>query len=324
MDTPTGDPNLPYWGSIQPAASPTTASQSRNVEYLLSTAPMDINQNNIALDNRIVVWALTGTESLNDATPNVGLSHHVMHSETYGPGVDLSGGGTFSAPQKNGSTPFRDSFAPGQPLERLNANDSRMNQVVYADGKLFSAVNTVVSSKGSDSVGIAYFVVEPAIEDTGVQGSIGEQGYLAAKGASLMFPSIAVTGGGAGAMSFTLTGANNYPSAAYVGFDAGGVQGPIHISGAGVGPQDGFTGYNSVFSHGNGISRWGDYSAAVATPDGQIWMANEYIGQTCTTATFRADPTCGGTRTTLANWGTFLTHLSVGDHGGDVSRRSQG
>ena len=35
------------------------------------------------LDNRIAVWALTNTSSLNTATPNVALSHVVIASEVY-------------------------------------------------------------------------------------------------------------------------------------------------------------------------------------------------------------------------------------------------
>jgi hypothetical protein len=327
---PTGDAALPFWGSIQPAASPTGPSQSSNAEFLLSTAPMDINQNNAALDYRIVVWALTGTASLNNASPNVNLVFKVLQSEVYGPGVNLSAGGTFSATQKDGATPFRDTFGPGQPLERLNANDSRMNQVVYANGALFSAVNTVVSGHGEpDRVGIAYFVIQPQLDNGqnggnggnggnndngGVGGTIVTQDYVAAKGANVLFPSIGVTADGVGAMAFTVTGPDNFPSAAFVRFDGHGhgIHGQIHLSAAGVGPDDGFTAYNTVAFGGNGIGRWGDYSAAVATPDGQVWMATEYIGQTCTTAQYQSDPTCGKTRTTNANWGTFISHVSAG------------
>jgi hypothetical protein len=61
-----------------------------------------------------------------------------------------------------------------------------------------------------------------------------------------------------------------------------------------VAPDDGFTAYKAY--GGNGIGRWGDYSAAVAS-GGTIWMANEYIP--------------GGARTVLANWGTYISHISA-------------
>ena len=56
-------------------------------------------------------------------------------------------------------------------------------------------------------------------------------------------------------------------------------------------------------------TRWGDYGAAV-TDGSSIWIASEYIGQTCTYAQYyptrraRRFGSCGGTRTSLANWGT--------------------
>ena len=56
-------------------------------------------------------------------------------------------------------------------------------------------------------------------------------------------------------------------------------------------------------------TRWGDYGAAWV--DGSdIWIASEYIGQTCTLAQWEADPTCGGTRAPLGNWGTRITRLT--------------
>jgi hypothetical protein len=47
-------------------------------------------------------------------------------------------------------------------------------------------------------------------------------------------------------------------------------------------------------------------------PDGSsIWIASEYIGQTCTLAEYLTPPvgSCGGTRTALANWYTRISRL---------------
>ena len=74
----------------------------------------------------------------------------------------------------------------------------------------------------------------------------------------------------------------------------------------GSGPADGFTGELSQDPVDGGVERWGDYGAAVADADGSIWFANESINQACTLQQFLADTTCGGTRTILANWGTFI------------------
>ena len=77
-----------------------------------------------------------------------------------------------------------------------------------------------------------------------------------------------------------------------------------------MGPQDGFTAYKA-FVGNPPRTRWGDYGAVAM--DGQsIWIASEYIGQTCTLAQYVAAPfgSCGGTRSTLGNWGTRITQLT--------------
>jgi hypothetical protein len=84
--------------------------------------------------------------------------------------------------------------------------------------------------------------------------------------------------------------------------------GDIHIAAEGVGPDDGFTGYKPTASNGT-RPRWGDYGAA-ATDGDSIWIASEYVNQTCTltgwlTSNFR----CGNTRTQLANWGTRISKV---------------
>jgi hypothetical protein len=55
--------------------------------------------------------------------------------------------------------------------------------------------------------------------------------------------------------------------------------------------------------------RWGDYGAAQI--DGtQVWIASEYIAQSCTIDQYIADPTCGGTRAPLSNWSTRITQVT--------------
>ena len=117
---------------------------------------------------------------------------------------------------------------------------------------------------------------------------------MAVNGENVLFPSIAVNRFGFGAMAFTLSGPDFFPSAAYVRFAFGRTVGPIHITGAGAVPEDGFSGYAAEGSPTPGVARWGDYSAAVSA-DGAIWMGNEFIPNT--------------PRTVLANWGTFLSRL---------------
>ncbi len=281
---PTGDANLPFWGSLQPS---TSIDPGRGTELLMTGGPEDIFQNNATLDNRIAAWSLTGTRSLGSASPSLELRHSVLTSETYG--LPINTGAT----QKSGPTPLRDSLGDVDPLETINANDSRMNQVVDVNGVLYGGVNTTVTSAaGPPRVGIAYFTVGAIGTPGHLFAHILRQGYVAVDGANVLFPSIAVNRSGRGAMSFTLSGPGFFPSAAYVRFAAGRAVGSIHIAAAGAGPEDGFTGYKAF--GGNGVARWGDYSAAVAA-GGSIWMGNEFIP--------------GTPRTVNANWGTFITQL---------------
>jgi hypothetical protein len=78
---------------------------------------------------------------------------------------------------------------------------------------------------------------------------------------------------------------------------------------AGAGPQDGFSEYDAIGTSAYS-PRWGDYGAAIATGS-TIIFANEMINQTCTSAQFNADFTCGGTRDLFANWGTAVAKLTV-------------
>jgi hypothetical protein len=295
------------WYSIQPATTPARgllALGNGGTEFFMSA----LQFGPAPLDNRIAVWALTNTHSLNSASPSVSLLNTVIKSETYGIRAD----GSLTATQKVGDFPLGQFV--GDPQTQLNANDDRMNQVVYAAGMLYSGVNTVVGD--GSRAGIGYFIVFPYVsKDHGslnVHAVMVKQGYVSAKDDSVMFPSIGVNQYGQGVMTFTLSGPNYYPTSAYAAINPLFGAGKIHIAGAGVGPADGFTGYPAVVG-GDGVERWGDYSAAVADSDGSIWFASEYIAQSCALAQWSADATCGGTRTQLANWSTFVGHVSLGE-----------
>jgi hypothetical protein len=285
------------WYSIQPATtppgSPMGLGQAIHTEFFLSA----LQFGPAPLDNRIAVWSLGNTGALRSGNPAaVTLAHTVISSETYGqPG---------NAPQKAGDFPQGQLL--GEPENQLAGNDDRMNQVVYANGMLWSGVNTVIGD--GSQVGIAYFIVSPKLIGQSLSATMAKQGYVTVDNNSVLFPSIGVNPAGQGVMGFTVSGPDYYPSAAYVAVDATHGAGAVHISGAGVGPADGFTGYPEF--GGSGVERWGDYSAAVAGQDGSIWLATEYIAQSCTVAQYSADPTCGGTRTSLANWSTFITHVT--------------
>jgi hypothetical protein len=144
-----------------------------------------------------------------------------------------------------------------------------------------------------------------------VSARLTAQGQLGLAGNNLTYPAIGLTADGRGVMAFTLVGDGFYPSAAYAAFDGRTGAGSIFLAKAGAGPQDGFSGYKAFGQPPGTIRpRWGDYGAT-AVDGGTIWIASEYIGQTCTSAQYRAAPfgTCGNTRTALANWDTRISRV---------------
>jgi hypothetical protein len=278
--------------TLQPAITAqggSHAAANNGTEYFLSA--LDFNG---TLDNRIAVWALTNTKSLDDATPSVALQSAVLASQVYGQPPDVQ--------QKPGPAPLADLIKAGafgkagaQPLPLIAANDDRMQQVTWADGKLWSSLNTVVKpGNGTVQSGAAYFVVAPSWAGSTLGGTVVTQGYVALTGNGLLFPSVGVNKNGKGVMSFTLAGASQYPSVGYVPIDAVHGAGPLTLVALGAAPDDGFSGYG-IFG-GDRAGRWGDYSAAVADADGTIWFANEYIPN--------------APRTQLANWGTFIGRIT--------------
>jgi hypothetical protein len=277
--------------TIQPATTPSGGTyelSQAGTEYFLSA--LDFNA---GLDNRIAVWAMTGTSTLG-TTNQVTLTSKVLASEAYGQPPD--------AEQKDGPTPLKDAEAAGlegvksvEHLELLAGNDDRMNEVKYADGKLWGDVNTAVkNANGNVNVGIAWFQVTPSIGASGVGGSVTSQGYVAVNRGNALFGAIAANNDGDAAMGFTLSGTSWFPSAAWVSLGANGATSAVHVAAAGQLPEDGFTGY--VIEGGAGTARWGDYSAAQADEHGNLWMATEYIPN--------------APRTLFANWGTRVMMVS--------------
>jgi hypothetical protein len=274
--------------TIQPATTPPGGAydlSNGGTAYALSA--LDFNA---TLDNRIAVWALTGTSTLG-TTNQVVPSVQVLSSEAYGQPPD--------AEQKAGPTPLLDAEAAGlegvksvEHLELLAGNDDRMNEVKYAAGKLWGNVNTVVkNANGNVNVGIAWFQVTPHVGANGVEGTLSNQGYVAVNRANALYGAIAANNDADAVMGFTLSGTSYYPSAAWVTLGANGATSPVHVAAAGAGPEDGFTGY--VVEGGNGTARWGDYHAATADEAGNLWMSVEYIPN--------------APRSILANWGTRVS-----------------
>ena len=302
-----GDPNIPAPAfTVWPAVSPSSQYNTDygGTQYLLSSDAVFYDS---GTSNTLWVWSVTNTSAI-DTTP-LALVLNV------GPlAVKPYAVPTSRIAQKPGNTPLRDCVADPAcaPLvgsakasfsapRRVAVNDSRMQQVIYANGKLWAAHDTDVLQGTAHGSGVAYYVLNPR------SGVIYANDTLALSNASLTYPAVAVTPSGRGLIAFTVVGPDDYPSAGYAGLDAKVGAGEVHIAAAGAGPWDGFSGIPTF----GGRPRWGDYGAAVA--DGNsIWMASEYIARTCTYAQYKATPfgQCGGTRGSLGNWATRITKVT--------------
>jgi hypothetical protein len=325
-----GSPGFTVWPANSPAGQ--YSNERNGTEYFLSTIAGDGSEtgNPTGTARRIGLWALTNTASLDSASPSLGITSRLINSQTYvyPPASD----------QKPGSIPLGECindtttptmFGPGcwqmlfvsEPAHNEvestpDSLDSRMQQTWYVNGMLWGASGTAVWVGGELKAGIAWFAVAPKINGAGkVEGQVKKQGYVALANNNLTMPALAMGANGKGVIAFTVLGKDYFPSAGYATINANGAVGSIHIAAPGLGPDDGFTGYEA-FVGPDYPTRWGDYGAAV-TDGSSIWIASEYIGQTCTYAQFYPNPpspagfgSCGGTRTALANWGTRLNKLT--------------
>jgi hypothetical protein len=307
--------------TLQGAIAPNEDSfQDRfgGTQYFLSS-----NTVNTSTDDKLVTWALTNTRSLDRNTPSLKLINALTQVNPYGDGsgVDQKPGDfplgqcindtTLGTPFGTGCWNFLFAAEPAhdEALSKVASNDSRMHKISLVDGKLYGALTTAFSVGGGQKAGIAYFVMKPRLTSAGLTSAVVTQGYLSTLNNNLIFPEVAVNKRGKGVVGFTLVGPDHYPSAAYATISASGV-GPVQIAAAGVGPQDGFSGYKAFRNPPR--PRWGDYGGAAVDPStGHIWLASEYINQTCTVAQYTTAPfgSCGGTRATLGNWGTRVTQV---------------
>lgn len=256
-------------------------------------------------DDRLAVWAIINTCQL-ASSPCAGLlaislNPPILRVHEYQ--------NPFSANQPAATTMIPYGNSTGNfAVEQIDANDDRLGQLVYANGKLYAGLDTLVKVGGALHAGLEYFIVKPSfrtIRSVLHFSAVGTSAYVAHKGIDLSYPSIGVTTGGNAVMAFSLMGKRRYPSAGWMPIAKAGPK-QIHAAAAGAGPDDGFTGYPNDNSIGSSLARWGDYSAAVA--DGKnIWMAAEYIPSACDDAAYAISPLCSRTRAPEANWGTFIS-----------------
>jgi hypothetical protein len=272
-----------YEFTIQPATTPPGASYALadgGVEFLVSSLMASTGSN-------LALWAMTNTASLTTGSPNLALTTTTVPTLTY----SLPNPAT----QRKGPLTYALTLTPPGLEAELDGGDVRVLSVCYAGGRLYVTLGTqVMDANGHILAGGLYVVITPAYLNGVLYGFVfqSRQGYLVANNNNLLRPAIAVTAQGNGAIVFTISGPDYFPSAAFVPFTALSLASTIQIPGPGAFPEDGFTGYPDLGFPAIGIARWGDYSAAVVDGSGSIWMGTEYIPNS--------------PRTTLANWGTYV------------------
>jgi hypothetical protein len=311
--------------TVWPAVSPGTGDfklDNGGTEFLLSSLAVF---SSTGAFNQLVLWELTNTQSLDSPTPSVQLTTGAVPTQTYAvpsssnqkagdfPLGQCLADGTLSTPFGTGCWRLLIAPPPAGPFPqtetRLPSNDSRMQQVSYANGKLWAALDTAVTVNGQRQAGAAFFVLHPTGAPATPQASVVTQGIIALANNNVTYPAVAVTPSGRGVIAFTVLGNDHYPSAGYASLDTKIGAGDVHIAAEGAGPDDGFSAY---FPEANPVRpRWGDYGAA-AVDGNTIWFASEYTAQTCNLSTYVASNfTCGNTRGALGNWATRITHVNV-------------
>jgi hypothetical protein len=338
--------------TVWPAQSPGSTNfntANGGTEYFLSSNAADEATHPVAgtggnyTSSRLVMWTLKNTASLNSASPSLSLSNKVVGVNQYAipPKQHQPGSGTLATtatPQGfcindvvtllfNGQTGcwrmvFGVEPAHNEVISTPDSNDTRMQQVTYANGKLWGALDTAVNPDGlQQRAGIAWYILNPDAS------TVVNQGYLGTTGYDLTYPAIGVTPSGRGVMAFTATGDSTNPSAAYAAIDAKAGVSAWDIVPGGLGPaqDDGFTSYKSQVGNPP-RTRWGDYGAA-AVDGNSVWIASEYIAHACDYTTWGGPffaggtgdnilGTCAGTpggigtRAALGNWSTRISKFT--------------
>lgn len=258
----------------------------------------------------ITLWALSNTDSLNTANPDPRLRHKVVNTIPYQiPPPSTQRPGDLPLGECLNMAPCISAFGPPpspQGLSVVDSLDGRMLGTWFADGLLWFSLGTAVEVGGQELAGIMYGAIEPSFKDGKLRGPVRIQEYLAVGGNNVIMPAVGLDANGRGYLAFTLVGPDHFPSAAVAKISLDRPAAKVNVVEAGVGPQDGFSGYWI----GGPRPRWGDYFYTAVDEQGNVWAAVEYIAQTCTFEDWiGGDLTCGGTRGAFANFATRVIEL---------------
>jgi hypothetical protein len=326
-----GKPGFTLWPATSPGDADFEPSHAGTEYFTSSNAAEEVsgvpNSQGTNKSNQIVVWALTNTVSLKTSTPAIRLLNTTVQVDQYAvPGLSTQKAGNFPLGQciNDTTTPtifgigcWTAIFTPaGEPAHNevegtLDSSDSRVLSTTFVRGHLWGTLDTSVNVGGKTQAGVLWYIIIPHLS-SGVTATLVRQGHIALANNNAIYGTVAATPTGRALVGFTLVGADHYPSSAYVSLNGPAGPADINVIAEGQGPQDGFTEYKAT-TQDPPRPRWGDYGASVATGDNTIWVAAEYIAQTCTLAQYMTTPfgSCGGTRATLGNWATRITSIDV-------------
>ena len=174
-----------------------TPDGNDGTEFFLSSTLGDGSEtgNTAPSENRIGVWAITNTSSIDSASPTLRLSNRLIKADTLHAAAEGDAEGWADAaarlhqrPQRSvrtipprrhrllGVVLQRAACRAGEMLSVLDSSDTRMNQVVYTGGRLFGAIGTGVQVVGgSTRAGVLWVNVDAEVKNGMLQGGRGQE-----------------------------------------------------------------------------------------------------------------------------------------------------
>ncbi len=285
--------------TVMPAVTPSGGydPSSGGTQYFMATRDMYGSR-----DNVVDVWAMTGTNSLNLATPGwPSLTRVQLTGQAYACEC-VSGPPAGGAKQKYGPHPLGEGLrsTPASAASRWRGSTrttTGCTRSIYSQGMLWGAAGTVMDVAGNTTgptVGVAWWTVRVGTLAGMLTAGIAGQGYIGVKDSYLWFPAVAVSSAVRGVVAMSFSSPNRWPSVAYAQFDPFMGASTVRVAANGTAAADGFTAYPPYTR--NGTERWGDYNAAATDEAGNVWFAAEYIGKDSTLPN----------RAAFLNWGTYI------------------
>jgi hypothetical protein len=266
------------WFSLQPATVPPGGVyESAQGGTLYFASALDFAGTG---DNRVALWALTNTSSVDTPNPAFGLLRRIVHTEPYASVGRVA--------QRPGPTPLGD--AVGEPENSLDGGFDETQPTKFAAGDVWTIINTLTAS---GNAAIAWFEFTPGFDQSGnLTATLAHQGYVAIRGGSVDYGAFAVKADGSALIAMDVAGPTVYGSSGYGLLDVNNGVNAVHIAGTGLAPDDGFTCYAAFVGDRSRGCRWGDYSDANVGTDGKFWFSGIFFSN--------------AQRRSLSNWKTFL------------------